>query len=464
MRRIDFSTQEAPMAHRANPVLLADQAQHPPETLRSQALALAGLSTVFLFEMLDNSILNVALPTIARDLHASATELQWVTGGYAVVFGSLMIPFGVLSDRVGRRRVMLIGLALLGVSSLATALVQSAWMLIAVRAAMGVAAAMTTPGSLALAFRLFRSDDARVRATTLISTVGLVGLAVGPSLGGLVLALWPWQTLLIANAPIAALAWVGIRFGIPADDPAELHQAPLDALGALLGSAAVTLLLVSPTVFVSTGGGSLCPWAFLAGAVAAGTAFVARARRIKHPIVDLALVARPLVSSGLLYKAATGLASAGLSYFVTLQLQLAWGWSPVWAAIGMLPQVVVLLAGGMITAPIVRRLGLDRVAWLSAAAVVAACDLRARGTLWVPVCCAFTRSRRPRHPAERCRCGHQRHARDARKPHDPRRIPRGHLKRARDWSGGRSCRNCACRSVHRQPCGFGVVAPAAIAI
>lgn len=133
----------------------------------------------------------------------------------------------------------------------------------------------------------------------------------------------------------------------------------------------MTLLLVSPTVFVSTGGGSLCPWAFLAGAVAAGTAFVARARRIKHPIVDLALVARALVSSGLLYKAATGLASAGLSYFVTLQLQLAWGWSPVWAAIGMLPQVVVLLAGGMITAPIVRRLGLDRVAWLSAAAVVA---------------------------------------------------------------------------------------------
>src|SRR3984885_9190412 len=129
-----------------------------PRSLREAWVALAGLSAIFLFEMLDNSILNVALPTIGRELHASTTALQWVTGSYAVVFGGLMLVFGAMADRFGRRRVMLIGLVLLGVASLATAFVTSAEQLIVVRGLMGVAAAMTTPGSAALAFRLFDDD------------------------------------------------------------------------------------------------------------------------------------------------------------------------------------------------------------------------------------------------------------------------------------------------------------------
>ncbi|MEV8227172.1 MFS transporter [Streptomyces sp. NPDC079167] len=154
---------------------------------------------MFLFEMLDNSIRNVALPTIGRRLSASTAELQWVTGVYAVVFGGLMPAFGALADRVGRRKIMLLGLVLLGAASLATSLVTTAEQLIAVRAAMGVAAAMTTPGSLAQAFRLLDEDTLRVRATTLISTVGLVGLAIGPTAGGFVLAFAPWQALLLVN-------------------------------------------------------------------------------------------------------------------------------------------------------------------------------------------------------------------------------------------------------------------------
>src|SRR6478609_7552396 len=164
-----------------------------PRSLREAWVALAGLSAVFLFEMLDNSILNVALPTIGRELHASTTALQWVTGAYALAFGAI-------ADRFGRRRIMLIGLVLLGVASLATAFVTTAERLIAVRVAMGVAAAMTTPLSMALAFRLFTDDGLRVRAITLISTVGLVGLAIGPTVGGLVLAVAPWQVLLLVNA------------------------------------------------------------------------------------------------------------------------------------------------------------------------------------------------------------------------------------------------------------------------
>src|SRR5689334_8854106 len=136
----------------------------PPQSLREAWVALAALSAVFLFEMLDNSILNVALPTIGRDLHASTVALQWVTGAYAVMFGGLMLVFGAIADRFGRRRIMLIGLALLGLTSLATAFVTTAEQLIVVRAVMGCAAAMTTPGTMSLAFRLFKEDGLRLRA------------------------------------------------------------------------------------------------------------------------------------------------------------------------------------------------------------------------------------------------------------------------------------------------------------
>ena len=346
------------------------RSQHSPRSLREAWVALAGLSAVFLFEMLDNSILNVALPTIGRDLHASTTALQWVTGAYAVVFGGLMLAFGAIADRFGRRRIMVIGLVLLGAASLATAFVSTAEQLIAVRVAMGVAAAMTTPGSMALAFRLFDQDGLRVRATTLITTVGLVGLAIGPTVGGFVLAIAPWQVLLLVNVPIAVLAIIGVRSGIAADVAADLHRDPVDVAGAVLGTATIVLALVAPTLFVNEGAGSWGPWACTAAAVVGAALFLLRERSARYPLLDLELVARPLVSSGLAFKAAAGLATAGLGYLVTLQFQLDWGWTPAHAAIGMLPQVVVLVAAGSFIGPFVRRVGLDRAAWLSAAAVV----------------------------------------------------------------------------------------------
>jgi MFS family permease len=338
--------------------------------LREAWVALFGLSAVFLVEMLDNSIVNVALPTIGRELEASAVTLQLITSSYAVVFGGLMLTLSALADRVGRRRVMLTGLLLLAGASMATAAVATVWQLIAVRAVMGVAAAMTTPGSLALAFRLFSDDEQRVRATTVISTVGLVGLALGPTVGGLVLAFAPWQALLIVNAPIAAVAFVCIIRGIAADSPADLHRAPVDALGGILGTATVVLALLAPTLFMETAVPAWLPWAAVGGAIAAAVAFVTRERSTPHPLLDLHLVARPLVASGLAFKAGTGLATAGLGFLVTLQLQLAWGWTPAQAALGALPQVVVLIGGGYLIRPIMRRVGLEKAASLSALTVV----------------------------------------------------------------------------------------------
>jgi MFS family permease len=341
-----------------------------PASLSDAWLALAGLSAVFLFEMLDNSILNVALPTIGRHLHASTTALQWVTGAYAVVFGGLMLAFSVVADRYGRRRMMLVGLVLLALSSSATVLVNTAGQLIAVRAATGVAAAMTTPGSMALAFRLFPHEVLRVRAINLISMVGLLGLALGPTTGGFVLSVVPWQALLLLNVPIAMLAFAGIVTGIEKDRPEDLHSDPIDVAGAVLGTATIMSVLIAPSLFVNQGSGADSAWALTTCAVLAGIAFVYRERSTRYPLLDFALVARPLVSSGLAYKAASGLAMAGLTYMITLQLQLDWNWSPTRAALGMLPQVVVLIGGGVFVTPFVKRFGLRTSAWASALVVV----------------------------------------------------------------------------------------------
>ncbi|GAA1814340.1 MULTISPECIES: MFS transporter [Brevibacterium] len=348
-----------------------DTTAHPrPHSLRGAWLALLGLSAVFLIEMLDTSVLNVALPTIATDLSANASQLQWASGAYALVFGGLMLAFGAIADRFGRRRVMLIGLSLFGLASAAVVLVTTPIGLIVVRVLIGVAAAMTAPGAMALSFRLFDEDALRVRATALISTVGLVGLAIGPTLGGLLLAVAPWPALLLINVPIAVLALVGVRFGIAADDPTELHRVPIDILGALLGTVAVIATLLSPTLFVDLGAQDPRPWIIAIAALLGIGAFIVRERHTSHPLVDPALIRRPAVSLGLTYQAALGLATAGLGYTVTLQLQLAWGWPPALAALGSLPQVLTMILIGPFVDKVIRRVGMERAGHLGAGAVV----------------------------------------------------------------------------------------------
>ncbi len=364
-----------------------------PSSLRGSWLPLAALSAVFLIEMLDNSILNVALPTIGRQLHASGTALEWITLTYTVIFGGLMIVFGALADSFGRRRMMLVGLVILAVASLSTLLATAVWQLIAIRAITGVAAAMTAPGAMALAFRLFDIDELRVRGLNIISTVGLIGMAIGPIVGGFILALAPWQALLAINAPIAVLAMIGIRTGIPADRPEDLHRAPIDFVGSLLGTVTIVAVLLIPTLFTETGSASVWPWATSACAMATGMLFVLRERRTSHPVIDLSLFARPLVASGVLFKAAAFLSIGALGYLVTLHLQLAFGWTPGQAALGMLPQVIVLIAGGVLVSPLITRTGMTRAAWYSSTIIVAGLAvyglLGTHGYVWIAVALAL---------------------------------------------------------------------------
>lgn len=334
-----------------------------PQSLLEVWPALAGLSAVFLFEMLDNSILNIALPTIGHKLHASATELQWITSAYAVIFGGLMLLFGALADRYGRRKMMLMGLVLLGAASLMTVLVRTPEELIAVRALMGVAAAMTTPGTIALAFRLFNDDTLRIRAISAITTVGLIGLAAGPIVGGFLLAIAPWQALLLINVPISLLAFIGIKAGIKSEQAGELHKIPIDITGAILGTLAIVLSLIAPTLFIYEGADSMLPWLFVVAAGLAIGSFVVHERKTEYPLVDSKLISQPLVASGLAYKAAAGLAVAGVGYMVSLQLQLDWGWSPFKASFAMLPQVAALLIAGFFVERLVKSVGVHSAAW-----------------------------------------------------------------------------------------------------
>lgn len=340
-----------------------------PQSLREAWLALAGLSAVFLFEMLDNSILTVALPTIGRSLQASTLELGWINGVYPVIFAGLMLLFGAVADRFGRKRLMLIGLTLLALTSATTVLVTSPYELVLIRGLMGVAAAMTTPLSLALTFRLFENDSLRLRAMSLVSAVGLIGLAIGPTIGGLLLVVAPWQVLLVFNAPLALLSLLGVAYGVPRDSRDELLDSKLDVVGALLGAAAIGATLLSPTLFVAEKA-SVAFWCVTTAAVGLWIGFVLRERAASSPVLPFELVTLPLVSSGLLYKAAVGFATAGLSYVVTLQLQLGYGWSPALAAVGMLPQVATLLVVGPLTDRFVQRYGFAVAAWSSSALTV----------------------------------------------------------------------------------------------
>lgn len=182
-------------------------------SLRAAAVPLAALCLAFFVEMVDNTLLSIALPTIGRLLDSGTTGLQWVTGAYSLTFGGLLLTAGSAADRFGRRRVLLTGLAAFGLISLAVVLVTGIGQLIALRAALGLAAAAMAPVTMSLIFRLFDDEKLRMRAISVVMVVGMSGFVLGPLLGGTALAHVGWQWLLVVNAPIALVAWIGVRAG-----------------------------------------------------------------------------------------------------------------------------------------------------------------------------------------------------------------------------------------------------------
>ncbi|KRC65021.1 MFS transporter [Aeromicrobium sp. Root236] len=345
----------------------------PPRTytsLRAAWIPLSALCLAFFVEMVDNTLLTIALPTIGRDLGSGTTALQWVTGAYSLTFGGLLLTAGAAADRLGRRRVLLVGLAAFGLISLCVVAVSTAGELIGLRAALGVTAAAMAPITNSLVFRLFDEEALRMRAMTVMIIVGLSGFILGPLLGGTALAHVRWEWLLVVNAPIALIAFIGVHRGVPADRPEDLTDDALDLPGAVLSIAAIGLACFSLTSGVEHGWLSGITLGSIAGAVAAGIAFVRHERRTASPMLDLGLFANGTVRGAAIAQVGTSIAMASVMFGLILHFQYAYGWSPVRAGLANLPLIVTMIVATPVSEWLARRFG-HRIACLVGAGLLA---------------------------------------------------------------------------------------------
>lgn len=339
-------------------------------SLRAAWVPFAALCLAFFVEMVDNTLLSIALPTIGRDLGGGTTALQWVTGAYALTFGGLLLTAGSVADRFGRRRVLLVGLGAFGVLSLGVLAVSGPGDLIALRAALGVAAAAMAPITNSLVFRLFYDQALRMRAMTVMIVVGMSGFVLGPLLGGTALAHVSWHWLLLVNAPIALLAGLGVRFGVPADDPEGLTRDPLDLPGAALSVATIGLACWSLTSGVEQGWTSSVTLGSVLGAVLAGVAFVWHERRTDAPVLDLRLFRSGTVRGAAIAQVGTSIAMASVMFGLILHFQYAYGWSPVRAGLANLPIIATMVLATPLSERLAARLG-HRLACLIGAGFLA---------------------------------------------------------------------------------------------
>jgi EmrB/QacA subfamily drug resistance transporter len=343
---------------------------HTYTSLRAAWIPLAALCLAFFVEMVDNTLLSIALPTIGRDLGSTTTALQWVTVAYSLTFGGLLLTAGAVADRLGRRRVLLVGLAVFGSLSLCVVFVTTTGELIALRAALGLAAAAMAPITNSLVFRLFDDKALRMRAITVMIVVGMSGFILGPLLGGTALAHVRWEWLLLVNAPIALIACIGVRLGVAADRPEDLTDDRLDLPGAVLSVAIIGLACFSLTSGVEHGWLSAPTLASVIGAVAAAVAFVRHERRTASPMLDLSLFSNGTVRGATIAQAGTSIAMASVMFGLILHFQYAYGWSPVRAGLANLPIIVTMLVATPLSEQLAKRYG-HRIACLIGAALLA---------------------------------------------------------------------------------------------
>ncbi|WP_341257096.1 MULTISPECIES: MFS transporter [Gordonia] len=332
-------------------------------SLRAAWIPLFALCLAFFVEMVDNTLLTIALPTIGRDLGGGTTALQWVSGAYSLTFGGLLLTAGAMADRLGRRRVLLVGLAAFGVISIGVVAVTSTGELIALRALLGLAAAAMAPITNSLVFRLFDDQALRMRAMTLMIIVGMSGFILGPLLGGTALAHVGWEWLLLVNAPIALVAWIGVRLGVPADRREDLTSDRLDLPGAALSILAIGLGCYTLTAGVEHGWTSPWAWGCAVAAIAAGVGFVRHERRTAEPMLDLSLFSTGTVRGAAIAQVGTSIAMAGVMFGLILHFQYAFGWSPVRAGLANLPMIVTMIVATPFSEYLAKRFG-HRIACL----------------------------------------------------------------------------------------------------
>ena len=319
---------------------------------------LAVVSVTVLLATIDETILNVAIPSLQRDLGASASSLQWMVNSYMLVFGGLLLTMGGVGDRFGRARMLRYGLAVFALSSFGAALAQSPAQLIGARAIMGMGGAMMMPATLAIIVNVFEGKELP-KAIAIWAMMAGIGVALGPILGGALLNYFYWGSVFLVAVPIAVIAIVASLYLVPnSRDP---ESRPLDIPGALLSMGAVSALILA--VIEGPNWGATSPQLVItvATAVIFGVGFVLRERQAEYPLLDFALFRLPRFSTG---AAAVSLAFFSLVGFIfgfTQYLQFVQGHAPLAAGIRFLPAARGFMFGAIASEELVRRFGTTRV-------------------------------------------------------------------------------------------------------
>jgi EmrB/QacA subfamily drug resistance transporter len=345
------------MTRRATPFRETTVTDAPTRTQRNWALLVVSLATFM--TLLDNNIVNVAMPAIQRDLGLTTAGLEWVVSSYVLVFAGLLLAGGRLADAFGRRRLFLVGLTVFTGASLVAGLADSVGVLVAARAVQGVGAALVTPTTLAMISHAFREPRERARAVGLWSAVGGLALALGPLLGGLLSQHVSWEWIFFINVPIG-IATLALAAWAITESREEVRR-PLDAAGLVLSSVALTALTWALIEGGSHGWTSPEVLASFAVAAVGGFAFVVVERRSASPMVDLALFRVRAFSGGITAMMLWAFGLFGIYFFTSLYLQDVLGFSPTEAGLAFLPMALCMVVGAVASERLAHRTGAARL-------------------------------------------------------------------------------------------------------
>jgi EmrB/QacA subfamily drug resistance transporter len=321
------------------------------DTIHRRRWAILGVLVVcLLVVILDNTILNVALKTIQQDLTASQSQMQWAVDSYALVFAGLLIPFGVLGDRLGRKRLLLAGLLIFGAMSALTAFAQNPAQLILFRGLMGIGAAAVQPQTLSIIQNVFEPEE-RGKAIGIWAGAAGLGIAIGPLAGGALLKYFWWGSVFLVNVPLVIAGLIAIALVVP--DSKDPRPNRLDPFGILLSMAGLGVLVYG----IISGGNSneWLRWNAL-GAIALGIVlmamFVWMERRSSHPTIDMTLFKNRQFASGGLVIALAFFALQGATFYLAYFLQAIRGYTALAAGVAL----IAVAAAQMIAAPLSSRL------------------------------------------------------------------------------------------------------------
>jgi DHA2 family multidrug resistance protein-like MFS transporter len=324
----------------------------PPRAGRREWIGLAVIALACILYVMDLTVLHLAVPAISADLRPSSAQLLWIIDIYGFLVAGSLITMGTLGDRIGRRRLLMIGAAAFGVASVLAAFSTSAEMLIATRALLGIAGATLAPSTLSLIRNMFLDPRQRTQAIGIWITAFSVGAAIGPLLGGLVLEFFWWGAAFLLAVPVMALLLaLGPRLLPEYRDPEAGRP---DLPSAALSLAAVLAMISGLKQIAQDGLGWLPALSILAG-LAVGVVFVRRQRKLADPFIDLRLFRLPAFSASLALYGLGILVVFGGFLFIPQYLQLVLGLSPLEAGLWTLPWALTFIVGSNLTPVIVRR-------------------------------------------------------------------------------------------------------------